>query len=412
MALTDIKAKAAKPEAKAYKVTDGAGMFLLVHPNGSKYWRFQYRYDGKQKTLALGVYPDVSLAEARKRRDSARELLASGVDPSEKKKEAKAEVGVTFEEVARQWHAANKKWGEETSKRTLGSLELHIFPHIGNKNISTLTVPNLLAPIKIVEAKNHLDMAGRLKQRVTAIMRYAVQNGIISHNPANDLTGAIATREATHRPALPLNRLPELLNNIDNYRGRKLTKLALQLSLLVFIRSSELRFARWSEIDFDKSAWIIPAEREEIVGVKFSYRGSKMRTEHFVPLSKQAIQILREIQEISGQHELIFIGDHYANKPMSEGTINKALQVMGYNTKTEVCGHGFRTMASSSLYESDLWSEDAIERQMSHRERKKVKGAYTHRAEFMEQRRSMVQWWADYLDANRERFITPHDFAQ
>lgn len=181
---------------------------------------------------------------------------------------------------------------------------------------------------------------------------------------------------------------------------------------MVFIRSSELRFARWNEIDFDKSAWIIPAERKEIEGVKFSYRGSKMRTEHFVPLSRQAIQILRQIQEISGHHDLIFIGDHSSDKPMSEGTINKALKVMGYDTKTEVCGHGFRTMASSSLYESDMWSEDAIERQMSHKERKKIKGAYTHRAEFIEQRRSMIQWWADYLDACKDQYLSPHDFAQ
>lgn len=168
-------------------------------------------------------------------------------------------------------------------------------------------------------------MTRRLKLRVTAIMRYAVQHGIINHNLANDLTGAIVIREATHRPALPLNRIPDLLNNIDSYRSRQLTKLALKLSLLVFIRSRELRFARWNEIDFERSLWVIPAERKKIPGVKFSYRGSKMRTEHLVPLSKQGIEVLRQIQEISGQHELIFIGDHYADKPMSEGTIKKAL---------------------------------------------------------------------------------------
>lgn len=416
MALTDVKARTVKPTGKPQKLSDGGGMYLLVNPSGSKYWRFDYRYEGKRKTLAIGVYPDTSLADARKQRDSARELLASGVDPCQKKRVDKIELGVTFEHVAKQWHSytANKtkKWGQDTARITLSRLENHIFPHIGNQIISKLTAPDLLAPLRNVEERDNLDMAGRLKQSVTAIMRYAVQNGIITHNPANDLSGALATRPAKHYPALPSNRIHELLNRIDNYQqGRELTKLALKLNLLVFVRSSELRFARWKEIDFDKSLWIIPAEREEIAGVKFSRRGSKMRTDHLVPLSKQSVQILRQIQEISGEHELIFIGDHHPEKPMSEGTINKALRNMGYDTKTDVCGHGFRGMASSALYESDLWAEDAIERQMSHMERKKVKGAYTENAKFIEQRNAMIQWWADYLDANREQSITPHDFA-
>lgn len=257
-----------------------------------------------------------------------------------------------------------------------------------------------------------LEVAARLQQRVTAIMRYAVQSGLIDYNPAQDMAGAVATGKRVHRAALELKRLPEFLQRIDDYKGRPLTKLAVKLTLLVFIRSSELRFARWDEIDFDNAMWTIPAEREAIEGVKHSHRGSKMRTPHLVPLSRQAIEILKQIYQFSGNHELIFIGDHNPRKPMSENTVNNALRVMGYDTKTEVCGHGFRTMACSSLIESGLWSKDAVERQMSHQERNSVRAAYIHKAEHIEERRLMVQWWADYLDANRERDISPFSFAK
>lgn len=257
-----------------------------------------------------------------------------------------------------------------------------------------------------------LEVAARLQQRVTAIMRYAVQSGLIDYNPAQDMAGAVATGKRVHRAALELKRLPEFLQRIDDYKGRPLTKLAVKLTLLAFIRSSELRFARWDEIDFDNAMWTIPAEREAIEGVKHSHRGSKMRTTHLVPLSRQAIEILKQVYQFSGNHELIFIGDHNPRKPMSENTVNNALRVMGYDTKTEVCGHGFRTMACSSLIESGLWSKDAVERQMSHQERNSVRAAYIHKAEHIEERRLMVQWWADYLDANREKGITPFDYAK
>lgn len=257
-----------------------------------------------------------------------------------------------------------------------------------------------------------LEVAARLQQRVTAIMRYAVQSGLIDYNPAQDMAGAVATGKRVHRAALELKHLPEFLQRIDDYKGRPLTKLAVKLTLLVFIRSSELRFARWDEIDFENAMWTIPAEREAIEGVKHSHRGSKMRTPHLVPLSRQAIEILKQIYQFSGNHELIFIGDHNPRKPMSENTVNNALRVMGYDTKTEVCGHGFRTMACSSLIESGLWSKDAVERQMSHQERNSVRAAYIHKAEHIEERRLMVQWWADYLDANREKEISPFSFAK
>ncbi|RJL23787.1 tyrosine-type recombinase/integrase [Pectobacterium polaris] len=414
MALTDIKVRTAKPADKQYKLTDGNGMHLLIHPNGSKYWRLQYRFGGKQKMLALGVYPDVSLADARARRDDARKLLANGSDPGDKKKSDKIEQSeaLTFREVAIEWHATNKKWSEEHSRRVLKSLEDNLFSAIGKRNIAELKTRDLLAPIKVVEQSGRLEVASRLQQRTTAIMRYAVQSGLIDYNPAQEMAGAVASSNRQHRPALELKHTPELLQRIDSYTGRPLTRLAVELTLLIFIRSSELRFARWSEIDFETSMWTIPPEREPIEGVKHSHRGSKMRTPHLVPLSFQALVILKQIQQFSGDHELIFIGDHDPRKPMSENTVNKALRVMGYDTKVEVCGHGFRTMACSSLIESGLWSRDAVERQMSHIERNSVRAAYIHKAEHLDERRLMLQWWADFLDANRQHVISPFDYAK
>ncbi|EKM0531484.1 tyrosine-type recombinase/integrase [Cronobacter turicensis] len=414
MALTDIKVRTAKPTDKQYKLTDGNGMHLLVHPNGSRYWRLQYRFGGKQKMLALGVYPEVSLAEARARRDEARKLLANSIDPGDKKKNDKVELeeARTFEQLAVEWHATNKKWSEEHSRRVLKSLEDNLFPAIGKRNIAELKTRDLLAPIKAVELSGRLEVASRLQQRTTAIMRYAVQSGLLDYNPAQEMVGAVASSNRQHRPALELKRTPELLQRIDSYTGRPLTRRAVELTLLVFIRSSELRFARWSEIDFETSMWTIPAEREAIEGVKHSQRGSKMRTPHLVPLSRQALAILKQVHKLSGDRDFVFIGDHDHRKPMSENTVNKALRVMGYDTKVEVCGHGFRTMACSSLIESGLWSRDAVERQMSHMERNSVRAAYIHKAEHLDERRLMLQWWADFLDANRERVITPFDYAK
>ncbi|MBK1542857.1 tyrosine-type recombinase/integrase [Escherichia coli] len=414
MALTDIKVRTAKPTDKQYKLTDGSGMHLLVHPNGSKYWRLQYRFDGKQKMLALGVYPDVSLADARTRRDDARNLLANNIDPGDKKKSDKIEQeeARTFEQLAVEWHATNKKWSEEHSRRVLKSLEDNLFPAIGKRNIADLKTRDLLAPIKAVELSGRLEVASRLQQRTTAIMRYAVQSGLLDYNPAQEMVGAVASSNRQHRPALQLKRIPELLRRIDSYTGRPLTRLAVELTLLVFIRSSELRFARWSEIDFETSMWTIPAEREAIDGVKHSQRGSKMRTPHLVPLSHQALAILKDVYKLSGDRDFVFIDDHDHRKPMSENTVNKALRVMGYDTKVEVCGHGFRTMACSSLIESGLWSRDAVERQMSHMERNSVRAAYIHKAEHLDERRLMLQWWADFLDANRESEVSPYDFGK
>jgi integrase len=415
--LTDPNCEAAKPRDKDYKLFDGQGLFLLVKASGVKTWRLKFtRPDGREGLATFGNYPALGLKAARDRRAEALELLAQSKDPIEQarqdKLEAAAAVVNTFEAQAREWHAACAlKWKPAHAATVLRRMESHLFPALGARPVADLKVRDLLAPLKVAEQRDNLELAGRLRQYISAIMRRAVQHGLIDTNPANDLQGATATRKAAHRPALPLERLPELLGHLDAYNGRRLTRSAVQLTLLVFIRSSELRFARWEEIDFERALWTIPAERQPIEGVKHSTRGAKMATPHLVPLSRRALALLAEVRELTGRFDLVFAGDHHHWKPMSENTVNAALRRMGYDTKADVCGHGFRAMACSALVESGLWSRDAVERQMSHQERNGVRAAYIHKAEHMEERRLMCQWWADYLDACREQFITPFEFA-
>ncbi|MCL5521545.1 integrase arm-type DNA-binding domain-containing protein [Citrobacter cronae] len=415
MALTDRAIVHAKPCGKPYKLSDSHGLYLLVNPNGSKRWYIKYRFVNKEKKLALGPYPLLTLAQARRMREEAQLLLISGIDPSAHRKAERLAITPehTFESVAREWVTSNVNWSAEHKKRVLRYFELYVFPTNGHCDITKMKVKDLLVPIKEVEKAGKLDVASRLQQRTACVMRYAVQNGIIDHNPASDLTGAVSTPKVRHHPALDLNLIPDFLERIDDYKGRQLTQLAVKLALLLFIRSSELRFARWDEIDLHNAMWTIPAEREPIPGVKYSARGAKMHSPHLVPLSRQAIELLHEVQ----QHcrpgtELVFPGDHNYRKPMSENTINKALRVMGYDTQKDVCGHGFRTMACSALVESGLWSSDVVERQMSHQERKRVRAAYIHKAQHLEERREMMQWWADYLDANRFRHVMPYGFKK
>lgn len=415
--LTDPKCEAAKAREKDYKLFDGQGLFLLVKASGAKSWRFKFtRPDGREGLATFGNYPALGLKAARERRAEALELLAKGRDPMEAAKAAKLEAANarvnTFEVVAREWHAAcARKWKPHYAGTVLRRMELHLFPAIGAWPVADLKTRDMLAPLKAAERRDTLETASRLRQYMAGIMRMAVQHGVIDTNPASDLLGATATRKTAHRPALPLERLPELLGRLDAYSGRPLTRLAVQLTLLVFIRSSELRFARWEEIDFERALWTIPGERQAIEGVKHSTRGAKMATPHLVPLSRQALALLAEVRQLTGRFELIFPNDHAHWKPMSENTVNAALRRTGYDTKADVCGHGFRAMACSALVESGLWSRDAVERQMSHQERNGVRAAYIHKAEHIEERRLMCQWWSDYLDACREKYATPYDFA-
>ncbi|HEB4990853.1 TPA: integrase arm-type DNA-binding domain-containing protein [Klebsiella michiganensis] len=421
MSLTDIKAKNAKPLEKEYKLTDGFGMFLRVTPKGSKYWQMAYRFEGKQKLFSIGVYPAVSLSDARQRRDEARRLLAQGIDPNAKKqaevKELKAKRDNTrsFRTVAKAWFSTKTKWSDDYGDAVWKRLETYVFPVIGDKDVAELDTGDLLVPVKKVEALGYLEVAMRIQQYITAILRHAVQQKLIRHNPAYDMEGAVQKPQTEHRPALELEEIPQLLNKIAEYKGRRLTILAIQLNLMIFIRSSELRFARWSEIDFKSKLWVIPEQREAIENVKHSTRGAKMKRKHFVPLCKQAMRILKEIRQLTyeeGQDDgLIFTGCYDSFKPMSENTINKALRNMGYDTKQDICGHGFRTLACSALIESGLWSEDAVELQMSHKESNSVRAAYTHKAKHLDQRRLMLQWWADFLDANSNHMVRPFEFA-
>lgn len=421
MSLTDIKAKNAKPLEKEYKLTDGFGMFLRVTPKGSKYWQMAYRFEGKQKLFSIGVYPAVSLSDARQRRDEARRLLAQGIDPNAKKQaevkelKAKRDNTRTFRTVAKAWFSTKTKWSDDYGDAVWKRLETYVFPVIGDKDVAELDTGDLLVPVKKVEALGYLEVAMRIQQYITAILRHAVQQKLIRHNPAYDMEGAVQKPQTEHRPALELEEIPQLLNKIAEYKGRRLTILAIQLNLMIFIRSSELRFARWSEIDFKSKLWVIPEQREAIENVKHSTRGAKMKRKHFVPLCKQAIKILKEIRQLTyeeGQDDgLIFTGCYDSFKPMSENTINKALRNMGYDTKQDICGHGFRTLACSALIESGLWSEDAVELQMSHKESNSVRAAYTHKAKHLDQRRLMLQWWADFLDANSNHMVRPFEFA-
>ncbi|WP_276487096.1 tyrosine-type recombinase/integrase [Ectopseudomonas mendocina] len=415
--LTDPKCEAARPREKDYSLFDGQGLFLLVKASGTKVWRFKFtRPDGRSGLATFGNYPALGLKAARDCRASALELLAVGQDPIEAAKAAKLEAANarinTFEAVAREWHSVcARKWKPHHAGTVLRRMETHLFPILGDRPVGELKTRDLLVPLKAAEKRDTLETAGRLRQYMTGILRMAVQHDLIESNPAADLQGATATRKSVHRPALPFERLPDLLARLDAYSGRQLTRLAVQLTMLVFIRSSELRFARWDEIDFKRALWTIPGERQAIEGVKHSTRGAKMATPHLVPLSRQALALLEEAHAITGRFELIFPNDHAHWKPMSENTVNAALRRMGYDTKTEVCGHGFRATACSALTESHLWSKDAVERQMSHQERNQVRGAYTHLTEHIQERRLMVQWWADYLDANREQHVTPYEFA-
>ncbi|HIF3770070.1 TPA: tyrosine-type recombinase/integrase [Escherichia coli] len=415
MSLNDSKIRNLKPSSKPIKLSDSHGLYLLVNPGGSRIWYLKYRFGGKESRVSLGAYPLISLAEARQQRDAIRKLLAQNINPAQQRMDEKAATSPEkcFKTVALGWHKTNKKWSPDYAERILASMNNHIFPAIDHLPVTTLKTQHFTALLRVIEDKGFLEVASRTRQQLCNIMRYAVQQGLTENNPAQHLEGVTAPPVKNHYPALPLERLPELFERIGDYRqGRQLTRLAVVLTLHLFIRSSELRFARWGEIDFRNKIWTIPATREAIEKVRFSGRGAKMRTPHIVPLSRQAIAILKQIQEISGHLELVFPGDHNPYKPMSENTVNRALRLMGYDTKTDVCGHGFRAMACSALVESELWSRDAVERQMSHQERNSVRAAYIHRAEHLDARTAMMQWWSDYLDVSREGYVAPYIYAR
>lgn len=415
MFLTDAKIRTLKPSDKPFKVSDSHGLYLRVKPGGSRHWYLKYRISGKESRIALGAYPAISLSDARQQREGIRKMLALNINPVQQRAAVRGSPTPekVFKNVALAWHKSNRKWSQNTADRLLASLNNHIFPVIGNLPVSELKPRHFIDLLKGIEEKGLLEVASRTRQHLSNIMRHAVHQELIDTNPAANLGGVTTPPVRRHYPALPLERLPELLERIGAYhQGRELTRHAVLLMLHVFIRSSELRFARWSEIDFTNRVWTIPATREPIIGVRYSGRGAKMRMPHIVPLSEQSIAILKQIKDITGNNELIFPGDHNPYKPMCENTVNKALRVMGYDTKKDICGHGFRAMACSALMESGLWAKDAVERQMSHQERNTVRMAYIHKAEHLEARKAMMQWWSDYLEACRESYAPPYTIGK
>lgn len=415
MSLTSAKIRTLKPSDKPFKVSDSHGLYLRVKPGGSRHWYLKYRISGKESRIALGTYPAISLSDARQQREGIRKMLALNINPVQQRAAVRGSrtPEKVFKNVALAWHKSNRKWSQNTADRLLASLNNHIFPVIGNLPVSELKPRHFIDLLKGIEEKGLLEVASRTRQHLSNIMRHAVHQELIDTNPAANLGGVTTPPVRRHYPALPLERLPELLERIGAYhQGRELTRHAVLLMLHVFIRSSELRFARWSEIDFTNRVWTIPATREPIIGVRYSGRGAKMRMPHIVPLSEQSIAILKQIKDITGNNELIFPGDHNPYKPMCENTVNKALRVMGYDTKKDICGHGFRAMACSALMESGLWAKDAVERQMSHQERNTVRMAYIHKAEHWEARKAMMQWWSDYLEACRESYAPPYTIGK
>ncbi|MHB8742679.1 MAG: tyrosine-type recombinase/integrase [Sulfuricaulis sp.] len=387
MALTDKAANAAEPRQKPYKIAAGGGLYLLVTPDGRKYWRLKYRFLGKEKLLALGVYPGISIAEARVARDAAKALLKAGCDPVATKKQDRLANQVsaanTFETVALEWIGQQcHRWSPGHVERVRDSIKLDIFPDIGARPIKDITAPELLAVLRKVEKRGVFETAQRLLQRCGAVFRYAIQTHRAEHNPATDLRGAIKQPKRENYAALSATDLPEYLRKLATYDGRLETRLALKLLALTFVRTSELRKAEWSEIDFDKNEWRIPAER------------MKSRAPHIVPLSNQALAVLEELKPLTGRGRFVFPNQLRLTAPMSENTMLYAIYRMGYHSRAT--GHGFRATASTILNEQG-WLADVIERQLAHAERNKVRAAYNH-AEHMPERRKMMQAWADYLD--------------
>ena len=387
--LTDTKVRTIKPAEKPKKLFDGGGLFLLVTPTGGKLWRLKYRFGGIEKLLALGAYPQTSLADARQKRDDARALMLNGVDPRDIKKAQKAagaQENETFEVIAREWHTKfSASWAASHSNKIIRRFELYVFPWLGDRQIKSITAPDLLTVLRRIEAKGTLDTAHRTRQNCGQVFRYAVATGRAERDPSADLRGAIPPASGKHMATITdPKEIAGLLRSIDDYRGSIVTRCALQLAPLFFVRPGELRHAEWSEFNLDAAEWRIPAEK------------MKAGVLHIVPLSRQALGVLREIHPLTGHGRYVFPSPRTDSRPMSSNAILSALRRMGF-AKDEMSGHGFRSMASTLLNEQG-WNRDAIERQLAHAERNSVRAAYNY-AEFMSERKKMMQAWSDYLFA-------------
>jgi len=386
--LTAGAIKSTKASNSIKKLSDGNGLTLVVHPNGSKYWVYRYRYLGKEKTLSLGIYPELTLADARLKLIDARKLLSSGQDPSETRKALKRQAMVSsennFEAIAREWIVAKSPaWTPRYTKFLVQRLEKDLFPALGYRPIKEITAPEVLAVVRVIESRGALELANRALTYCGQVFMFGIATGRADRNPANDIKGALTTHVKKHFAHLKAIEMPEFLKRLNAYDGHPQTKLAVMLLILTFVRTTELRGATWNEIDFDKAEWQIPAER------------MKMRRGHIVPLSKQAVAALKALQLLNGQWQYVFPNPNKPIKHMSENAVLYALYRMGYHSRAT--GHGFRHTASTILNESGLFGSDVIERQLAHVQGNKVRGVYNH-AEYLSERRKMMQWWADYLD--------------
>ncbi|ENQ9596254.1 tyrosine-type recombinase/integrase [Enterobacter hormaechei] len=386
MKLNARQVDAAKPREKAYKLADGAGLYLEVVPSGSRYWRMKYRFNGKEKRMAFGVYPAVSLAQARALRDEAKKKLAEGIDPSFAKKEEKlvrdVQLNNTFQAVALEWHGTKvSRWSEGYASDIIEAFNKDIFPYIGQQPVNEIKPLVLLNVLRRMESRGATEKAKKVRQRCSEVFRYAIVTGRAEYNPAADLTSAMSGHESKHYPFLTVEELPDFFKALSSYTGSPLVVLAARLLILTGVRTGELRGAFWSEFDLEKAVWEIPAER------------MKMKRPHLVPLSTQALEIVQQLKVMSGQYPLVFPGRNDPRKTMSEASINQVFKRIGYTGK--VTGHGFRHTMSTILHEEGF-NTAWIETQMAHVDKNAIRGTYNH-AQYLEGRREMMQWYSDYL---------------
>jgi integrase len=384
--LTNAAISAAKPREKPFKLSDGGGLYLLVNPTGKRWWRLKFRVHGREKLLSLGIFPDVPLKEARERRDLARRDLARGIDPAAKRRAERMASGDTFEAIAREWFGRfSPNWAAGYSSKVIRRLEICVFPWIGSIPISQIKAPELLSCLRRVESRGKLGTAHRALQVCGRVFRYAVATGRAERDPSGDLRGALPPKQEKHHASFTDPKsLAGLLRAIDAYDGSTVVRQALRLAPMVFVRPGELRAAEWKEFNLDAGEWRIGAER------------MKMRVQHIVPLSRQAVAILREMQPVTGAGRFVFPSPRSDKRPLSDNGMLAALRRMGFEQGV-LTVHGFRSTASTLLNEQG-WNPDAIERQLAHSERDGVRAAYNY-AEYLPERRKMMQAWADYIDA-------------
>ncbi len=391
MPLTELKIKNLKPKATLYRVPDGDGLALDISPSGGKLWRWRYRYNGKEQILALGKYPAISLAEARRLRDEARRTLGEGKNPAREKKaqrlRAQHASENTFESVARRClEIKQASLNEKYRIQCLARMEQHVFPMIGNLPIEEITIPDVVRVVEKIAQRGTVETAKRMKQLISQTFRYGAQRGLCVHNPASDLRDVLPSTPDKHHPCVPVSEFPELLKAMDERREDRLGILAMKLLALTFVRTGELIGARWDEIDWARHEWHIPASR------------MKMKRPHVVPLSRQALAILKEVKDQTGGRDFVFFSARSKKKHISNGVFLMALRRMGYLGR--MTGHGFRTLASTILNEKG-YAPDVIERQLAHEENDKIRAAY-NRAEYLLERKKMMQDYADILDSMKQ----------